>query len=96
MLVGSFATATLRLEPKLALLVLEDIDEHFKTISCTESMIVFDFHELDTFQTIAAAWSSDPAFAVVTNHDGCQVRDEHEARMYDVLIETIDCDTDKC
>lgn len=79
----SCSSATLRLEPKLPLLVLEDIEEYFKTISCTDRIMSFSFHDSDTFNAIALAWSTDPFFAVVTSHDGCQMVDEHEARMYD-------------
>lgn len=79
---GILAGARVDLNPILPMLILEDIDNHVALINCSDSTIIVHLQDLSSFDAATSAWSNETGFAVMTNHNGCQMEGEHGVRRF--------------
>lgn len=77
---GMMAGVRIDLNPILPMLILEDIEGHITLTDCSDSAIVVHFQDLSSFDAAIFAWSDEADFAVLTNHNDCQMVGEHGVR----------------
>jgi hypothetical protein len=83
--------ARMGFKPKLPALLLEDLDDQFSHISCSESDMRIVFKSLSQLQTARDAWAKHSSFLVITSHQGCNQKGAHQPHMYVMAMFSLWC-----
>ena len=71
--------AAAQLEALHPMLILEDVDDHVKSVQCTQTEVIVEFYDYNKAAETASLWDLHDFFTLVTHQSSCRSHDGHAA-----------------
>lgn len=79
------AAARVAFIPKYPTLVLDDVHDHVKDVTCSTTSMTVHFHGEEAMIAAAASWNVESEMVFFSSHTSCATEGEHRAYMVEYL-----------